>query len=460
MKKSFSRQSRQYRAKFPFFDPRVFIPRNPRALLSIFHSLKTRDFAIYFAGLSVTLTGSWIQQVAMGWLIYNMTGSIFMLSLSVFLSLIPTLFILPFAGVLVDRFDRRKILVCTQSSLMFQSLLLGVLTVAGWINIEFILGLSLVFGIITSFDAPARQAFYSKLVPPEDMANAVALNSTAINGTRFIGPALGGVIVNLWGEGVCFLINAACFLAILVSLTFIRSPKIPPHGEGSGALREIAEGFKYAVDVLPIRAVILLLLVFSFFGLPFTMLMPAFAKETLNGDSEILGNLMSFIGIGAVSAALYLAARRSAFGLGRVIVLSCSLFGAGLALISFTKSVGAAYALCVPIGFGMIAVAASCNTMLQSLVDDSKRGRIMSMFSMCFFGIPPVGSIIQGWVAKFVPFELITLSCGVVCVAAALVFEYFRPAIRSYAREIYAKNGIVIPEIAEGLRYANRKGVG
>ena len=460
MKKSFAKQSREHRAKFPFFDLRVFIPRNPAALLSIFHSLKTRDFAIYFAGLSITLTGSWIQQVAMGWLIYNMTGSIFMLSLAVFLSLIPTLFIMPFAGVVVDRFDRRKIIMCTQSCLMLQSFSIGILTISGLINIETILCLSLVFGIITSFDAPARQSFYSKLVPPEDMTNAVALNSTAINGTRFIGPALGGIIINLWGEGVCFLINSAGFLAILISLTFIRSPKMPPHEEGRSALGEIGEGFKYAIDVLPIRAIILLLLMFSFFGLPFTMLMPAFTKEVLNGNSEVLGNLMSFIGIGAVSAALYLAARKSVLGLGRVIVLSCATFGIGLSLISFTRSANIAYMLCVPIGFGMIAVAASCNTMLQSLVDDSKRGRIMSMFSMCFFGIPPIGSIVQGWAAKFMSFELITLLCGILCVASALTFEYFRPAIRPYARAIYAKNGIIIPEIAKGLQYTNRKGIG
>ncbi len=459
MKDSFAKQSKTHRAKFPFFDLRVFIPKNPAALLGIFHSLKSRDFAIYFTGVSITLIGSWIQQVAMGWLIYNMTNSVFMLSLSVFLSLIPTLFIMPFAGVVVDRFDRRKIIMCTQTAMMIQSFALAILTITGLINIEIILALCLCFGIITSFDAPARQSFYSKLVPPQDLTNAIALNSTAINGTRFIGPALGGIIVNVWGEGACFLINSFGFLAILISLCFIRSPKMPPHEEGKSAIAEISEGFKYAVDVLPIRAIIALLLMFSFFGLPFPMFMPAFTKEVLGGDSEVLGNLMSFIGIGALMAALYLAARKSALGLGRVIVLSCITFGIGLVCIAYTKNINLAYALCIPIGFGMIAVAASCNTMLQSLVEDSKRGRIMSIFSMCFFGIPPIGSITQGWLSNYVSLEFITLICGSVCIISALMFEYFRPAIRACAKEMFAQNGIIIPEIAKGLQSTNRKGV-
>lgn len=442
---------REARRRFPLRAAGVLIPRNPLALINIFSSLKNRNFAIYFAGMSVTLIGAWIQQVAMGWLVFNLTNSVFLLSVSVFLSQIPSLVFTPFAGVVCDRFNRRSILMVTQSLMMLQSAVLGILTVEGLINMPIIFALCFFVGTVVSFDAPARQSFYAKLVPPKDLSNAIALNSTAMNGSRFIGPAIGGVMISFFGEGVCFLVNAASYGAILLSLYMI---KLKPEtaAKHSSAIKDIMEGYSYIYSFKPIRALIMLLMVFSFFAMPFSLLLPAFTKGTLGGGSAALGNMMSCVGCGALGAALYLAARKSVLGMGRVIVLSCALAGIGLVLMSMVDSLRIAYILAVPVGFGMIAVAAGCNTMLQSLVDEEKRGRVMSVFTMSFFGFPPLGSLAQGYVSHYVGLSAVTAVSGAVCILAAIAFELYRPVIRMQAREIYAQKGLIIPEIARGLQ--------
>jgi len=436
----------------------VLIPKNPLAIVGIFRSLRNRNFFIYFIGLAVSMCGTWIQQLAMGWLVYSMTNSVFMLSLTVFLSQIPTLVITPFAGVVCDRFDRRTIILCTQGALMVQSVILAALTLTGTITMPIIMALCLWEGIAVSFDAPARQSFYSLLVPPKDLSNAIAVNSTAINATRFIGPALGGVMVAKFGEGICFLINAISFLAIFLSLLLIKIPH-KKHADFSmrGALSDLMDGVRYVSNSVPILAVLLILFVVSFFGVPFPMLMAAFTKGVLGGDSQTLGTLMGFIGVGTLTAALYLAARKSVLGLGRVIIVCAILFGASLMLISIVRWMPAVYFICYCIGFTMISVAASCNTMLQALVDEEHRGRIMSMFTMAFFGIPPLGSIAQGYISNFIPMPFVVFVCGLFCIAGGLVMEYYRPLIRKHSREIYTKRGIIIPEIASGLSSSSGK---
>ena len=451
MKRIINIDIKEARRRFPLKSLGVLIPKNPLALVNIFSSLKNRNFAIYFCGMSVTLVGAWIQQVAMGWLVFNLTNSVFLLSVAVFLSQIPSLLFTPFAGVVCDRFNRRTILMVTQTLMMLQSAVLGFLTIEGLINMPIIFALCFFVGTVISFDAPARQSFYAKLVPPKDLSNAIALNSTAMNGSRFIGPAIGGIMISSFGEGVCFLVNAASYGAILLSLAMIRlkPENIQKH---SGAIRDIVEGYSYIYSFKPIRALIMLLMVFSFFAMPCSLLLPALTKGTLGGGSEALGNMMSCVGCGALGAALYLAARKSVLGMGRVIVLSCMLAGIGLILMSMVDSLKLAYVLAVPVGFGMIAVAAGCNTMLQSLVDEEKRGRVMSVFTMSFFGFPPLGSIAQGYVSHWIGLSAVTAVCGVVCVLAAVAFELYRPIIRTQAREIYAQKGLIIPEIARGLQ--------
>ncbi len=403
------------------------------------------------------MNGAWIQQLAMGWLVFSMTNSVFMLSLSVFLSQIPTLFLTPFAGVVCDRFDRRKIIIATQAAMMAQSIALAALTLSGIITMPAVLFLCLWQGIVISFDAPARQSFYVLLVPKEDLSNAIAMNSTVINAMRFIGPAIGGVMVAKAGEGMCFLINALSYLAILFSLSMIRVPHKKSTFSAKNALADIREGISYAAVSVPIRSLLIILGIASFFGIPFPLLMPAFAKGVLGGGSELLGTLMSFIGSGTLCAALYLAARKSILGLGRVIIISSVIFGAALVGMSFVRFIPLVYALCFFTGFAMISIAASCNTMLQALVDDEKRGRVMSIYSMVFFGIPPLGSIVQGYLSNFIPLPAVVFFCGLVCIAGGLGLEYFRPQIRACARDIYAKKGIVMPEIARALQSSNNK---
>lgn len=447
-------------------DPRPFrwgwrgfvdlIPLNPSAVRGIFKSLRYRNFALYFSGQCVSLVGAWIQQVALGWLIYSLTQSALMLSIAVFLAQIPMLFVTPFAGVFTDRFDKRHILIFTQSAQMILALVLALLTLTGTIRIELIFALSLVFGLLMSFDAPARQAFYSKLVPTEDLSNAIALNSTVINGARFVGPAVGGWLIAETGEGWCFLLNSFTFLATIWALLLIRMPQFhPPQGNHS-VLGDIREGISYANHTKPIRAILLLLLCVSFFGVPFLLLMPAFVGQ-LGGDSQMLGNLMSCVGIGSVSAALCLAARKRALGLGKMLTFASILFGVAMIAISFVKTPVPAYFLCVPLGFGMIAVAASANTLLQTLVDDAKRGRVMALFSMFFLGMPPLGSLLQGCLSGVVPLWIVTLVCGVICVAGGVAFEYYRPIVRKHARAIYAAKGIVMPEMANALLMSDRR---
>ncbi len=435
--------------KWGIYGIREFLPNDFARLKNIFKSLKHKNFSIFLIGQCITLVGAWIQQIALGWLTFEITNSLFLLSLTVFLTQIPTLFITPFAGFVSDKFDCKRILLITQSSFMMIAFALTVASFFGWINLYFILVISFIFGVTTSFDAPTRQSFYSQLVPKEDLSNAIALFSTIFNSSRFIGPALGGLMISRWDVSFCFLVNTLTFTASLFALTRI-IPNRPPKRDSAPVLTEIKEGFVYMANSVPIRAIIILLMVVCFAGLPFTMLMPAFAKEVLRGDSTLLGNLMSCVGIGAFVAALFLAARSSVYGIGKVITFGTSTLGVSIALISWVRNPLLACFICLFIGFGIIATAASCNTILQTLVENSKRGRVMSIYTMCLFGIPPIGSIFQGYISRFLDAHYITFICGLVCVLSAIIFEYFRPTIRKHARKIIADKDI-IPEIARGL---------
>ncbi len=430
----------------------AFIPRNPRAILTIFRSLKHRDFALYFFGMGISLIGAWVQQVAMGWLVFRLTNSPFMLSLSVFLAQIPILFLSPLTGFLSDRFRRKNILIISQFTLMSASVCLFLLCYFHLETISLILCFSFFFGIVMSVEAPARQSFYSELVPPEDLSNAIALNSTIINGTRFIGPAVGGMIIAKWGEQWCFLLNSVSFAGILISLFLIRTVFHIERKVTTSAITDIREGFEYVLGSVPIKGVILYLISFTFFAVPFPLLLPAYVGKVLGGNSETLGNMMSCIGIGALAAALYLAARKRVIGLGRVIAFSGFILGISLMLFAYNDIIWIAYVISVPFGFALISLAASSNTILQSIVHDEKRGRVMSIFTMAFFGVPPLGTLVQGIVSKYISLQHVTFACGIIGIISALIFEHYRPVIRKHVRRIYADKGIIIPEIAKGLQ--------
>ncbi len=434
-----------------------FIPRNPKAILGVFRSLKHRNFALYFYGMAVSLTGAWIQQVAMGWLVFRLTNSAYMLSLAVFLSQIPTLLFSPFTGFISDRFSRKLILILSQLALMSGCMVLFLMCYFETVSIEAVFILSFFFGLIISVEAPARQSFYAELVPPEDLSNAIALNSTVINGTRFIGPAVGGFVIAKWGETWCFFINAVSFLGILISLFLIKSEYLKKRNITTSIFADIIDGFSYVGKSVPIRSMILYLMIFSFFAVPFPLLMPAFVGNVLQGNSQTLGTIMSCVGIGSLGASLFLAARKKVEGLGRVVMASGAIIGFALIAYTLTKNVWIVYLISIPFGFALIALAASINTMLQSMVDDEKRGRVMSLFTMAFFGIPPLGVIVQGYLSKIIELRYVTFSCGLICLFAAGVFEYFRPVLRKYVRKIYAQKGIIMPEIAKGLQLSGRQ---
>ncbi|WP_303177987.1 MFS transporter [uncultured Butyricimonas sp.] len=429
---------------------RELLPNNSGAFSQIFASLKNRNFRLYFGGQCVSLVGTWMQQIAMSWLVFRLTGSVFLLATVTFMAQIPVLVVTPYMSVFVDRFNRRALLVVTQSLSMVQALLMALLTLTGWIEVWHIMVLSLLIGLINALDNPTRQSFYPSLVPAEKLGNAIALNSAVINGSRLIGPAVGGVLIGLLGEGICFLLNGVSYIAVIIALLMMR---IKPNRETVVKQRvweDMRDGFLYVAHDIPIRSLLLLMSAISFFGLPLMTFIPAYVKTILGGESEMLGLLLSCVGVGSFIAALYLAARKSVLGLGKVVMLSGALLGIGLVVMSFVTVPWVAAVLCVPVGFTIIAAVASINTLLQTLSREDKRGRVMGYMAMAFTGMAPVGSMVLGAIEKFAGLQNIILLSGACCFIASLIFEHYRPIVRKYARPVYVEKGI-IKEIAEGI---------
>lgn len=429
---------------------RELLPNNSGAFSQIFASLKNRNFRLYFGGQCVSLVGTWMQQIAMSWLVFRLTGSVFLLATVTFMAQIPVLVVTPYMSVFVDRFNRRALLVVTQSLSMVQALLMALLTLTGWIEVWHIMVLSLLIGLINALDNPTRQSFYPSLVPAEKLGNAIALNSAVINGSRLIGPAVGGVLIGLLGEGICFLLNGVSYIAVIIALLMMR---IKPNRETVVKQRvweDMRDGFLYVAHDMPIRSLLLLMSAISFFGLPLMTFIPAYVKTILGGESEMLGLLLSCVGVGSFIAALYLAARKSVLGLGKVVMLSGALLGIGLVVMSFVTVPWVAAVLCVPVGFTIIAAVASINTLLQTLSREDKRGRVMGYMAMAFTGMAPVGSMVLGAIEKFAGLQNIILLSGACCFIASLIFEHYRPIVRKYVRPVYVEKGI-IKEIAEGI---------
>ena len=421
-----------------------------RGLMSAFSSLKVRNFRLYFTGQCFSLCGRWIQSIAMSWLVYRLTGSVMMLTTVAFINQIPTLLLAPLAGVLSDRYDRFRILVGTQTALMCVAFLLGGLAVTDAIRVWHVMVISFFSGIASAIEAPARQSFYSKLVPPQSLTNAIALNSVTVNGSRFIGPAIGGVLISLVGEGYCFIINGISFIPVLVALFMMRLDPYRPSGVRRSMLEEFRSGFDYVKGYLPLKAVIVCVGVISFFGMPFVNVVPALVKGTLGGDSILLGYVNSAIGAGAVTAAFYLAARHKIRGLGKVLTITGLLLGIGFMSIAFVKIPVVAIVIAYPIGCALIGTLATSNTLLQSLVDDDMRGRVMSFFTMASAGLNPLGGLFYGWIAERTSLTAVIFGSGIICVVTACVYEYYRPRVRAATLERMSDSGIV-PEIANAI---------
>lgn len=393
--------------------------------------------------------------VAIGWLVYHLTNSALLLGLVGFFSQIPSFVLTPFTGVFVDRWNRHRILVITQTLSMIQAFALAFLTLTGTINILSIILLSLSLGLINAFDMPARQAFVIEMVEKkEDLPNAIALNSSLVNVARFIGPAVAGLLVAAVGEGFCFLINGISYVAVIIALLAMKVNKITKKVSINNIPKEIKEGFKYSFGFAPIRSILLLLGLVSLVGMPYTVLMPIFAKDILHGGAHTLGFLMAAAGIGALVGGIYLASRKSVLGLLKILTFATGIFGLGLIIFAFSKNLYFSLSMMLVSGFGMLLQIAASNTLLQTITEDDKRGRVMSFFTMAFMGMSPFGNLIAGAMADKIGAPNTVLISGVICIIGAIIFLTRLPSLRKIIHPLYVKMGI-IPQVASGIQIAS-----
>ena len=407
-------------------------------------ALRFRNYRLFFGGQSLSLIGTWMTRIAMSWLVYRLTGSAFLLGLAGFASQIPTFVLGPFAGVWVDRLDRHRVLVVTQVLSMLQSFALAALALPHRITVPEILWLSLFQGVVNAFDMPARQAFLPQMVERrEDLPNAIALNSSMVNGSRLIGPSLAGLIIVAWGEGCCFLIDGISYLAVIVSLLLmeVRNPQQLRAPESVAT--ELREGWRYVADSPPVRNILLLLGLVSLVGMPYTVLMPIFATRVLGGGAHTLGFLMAASGLGALGSAAWLASRRSVRGLLRVIPAVAVIFGAGIIAFGYSRWLPLSLVLLLVTGFGMMQQMAASNSILQTILEEDKRGRVMSYFSMAFQGTMPFGSLLAGWAAARIGAPATLAIGGGLCLLGAAWFLSRMGEVRRALRPIYTQLGII-----------------
>ena len=427
--------------------------RRETNLRLVVRALRHRNYRLFFGGQGISLIGTWMTRVATGWLVYRLTGSAFLLGLVSFAGQIPILFLGPFAGVWVDRLNRHRVLLVTQTLSMLQSFALAALALAKIITVNEVILLNLFQGAVNAFDMPARQAFVIEMVEDtEDLGNAIALNSSLVNAARLIGPSVAGLVIALVGEGYCFLIDGISYLAVIASLLAM-IVTVRQHAHGS-VLSELREGWSYIRGFRPIWWILLLLALISLVGMPYTTLMPIFAGRILHGGAHTLGFLMAAAGVGALIGAVKLAARRSVLGLGRVIPMTAAGFGASLIAFSFSRHQWLSMLLLVVTGFCFMQQMASSNTILQTIVEDKKRGRVMSFYSMAFQGVAPFGSLMAGAAASRIGAPLTLMIGGAICVAGAALFASQLPVLRRLIRPIYIQMG-VIPEVATGIQAAS-----
>ena len=419
-------------------------------------ALRHRNFQLFVAGQSISLIGTWMTRIATGWLVYRLTGSALLLGTVSFCGQIPTFLLAPFAGVWVDRLNRRQVLIWTQVLSMVQSLLLAALTLSHRITMPWVLGLSAMQGIINAFDMPGRQSFLVQMVEDRrDLSNAIAINSSMVNMARLVGPSLAGIVIAASNEGWCFLIDGVSYIAVIISLLVMRVPAQAPRRAATSMLHELHEGWSYVSNFVPIRTILLLFALVSLMGMPFVVLMPIFTARILHGGPHTFGFLMGAMGTGALIAALQLAARRSVLGLGRVIAGSAALFGLGLIAFGLSRWFWLSLATMLVTGFGMMQGMAGSNTVIQTIVSEDKRGRVMSYYTIAFVGMAPFGSLLAGSMAHALGAPLTVILNGAIVVLAAAWFATRLPAVREAVRPIYRELGILPPltepDIAEAI---------
>jgi MFS family permease len=413
-------------------------------------ALRHRNFQLFFAGQLISLVGTWMQTVAQSWLVYRMTNSALLLGTVGFASQIPVFFTAPIGGIVADRYNRQRVVVATQTASMILAGILAALTLSHRVQVWQIMVLAAMLGVVNAFDIPARQSFLIDMVGREDLMNAIALNSSMFNGARVIGPAIAGILVASIGEGWCFFANAISYIAVIAGLLMMRIERPAKLAQEGSPVQHILEGFRFARDTLPIRSLMLLLALVSFVGMPYTVLMPVFADRILHGGAKGLGILMCATGVGALLGALSLAARVGLRGLGRLIAICAGGFGISLVVFSFSKIFWLSTVLLVPVGFCIMVQMASSNTLIQSMVPDQLRGRIMALYSMMFMGMAPFGSLSAGAMAHRIGAPWTVASGGLACVVAAIFFWMHLPSFRRDARELVLAQGMMAGTPAQG----------
>ena len=417
-------------------------------------ALRHRNYRLFFSGQSVSLVGTWMNRLAMSWLVWRLTHSVAMLGLLGFAGQSPTFLFAPVAGVWVDRLNRHRLLVATQVVSMLLSFVLAALMFSGAILIWEIFVLQVLQGITNAFDMPTRQSLVIDLIEDrDDLSNAVALNSLMVNGSRLIGPSIAGLMIAWVGEGWCFFADGVSYLAVIGSLLMIRISLRPRNGKQKKVLHEMYDGFRYAFEFTPIRAILLLLALLGLVGIPYRVLMPVIASESLHGNANTLGFLMGAMGIGALIGSLYLATRSSVLGLGRLIPIATMIFGASLIGVGLSHWYWLSLVIMVATGIGFMVHLAASNTLIQTLVREEMRGRVMALYTTAFLGMATFGSLLAGAVAGLIGAPKTLMAAGMICILGALIFVYKLPKLRAVVHPIYVEKGI-LPVVTESLRDA------
>jgi MFS family permease len=399
-------------------------------------ALRYRNFQLFFGGQTISLIGTWMQNIAQAWLVYRLTGSSVLLGLVSFSSQIPVFLMAPVGGIVADRFRRRSVVIATQTASMLLACALAALTLTGAVRIWHIFVLSALLGVVNAFDIPARQSFFVEMVGREDLINAIALNSSMFNASRVVGPAVAGILVAGIGEGWCFFANAVSYIAVIAGLLLMTVPAHQPARQPGSPLEHVIEGFRFVIGNAPIHHLMILLGVVSLTGMPFAVLMPIFADQILHGGARGLGILMGASGVGALAGALLLASRETVSGLGRWVAISAGAFGVSLIALAVSRSFWVSCALLLPVGFSMMVEMGSSNTLIQSMSPDRLRGRVMSVYSMMFMGMAPLGAVVSGVTAARWGAPATVAGAGIVCMAAAAVFGWRLPNLRTAARRL------------------------
>jgi MFS family permease len=403
-------------------------------------ALQYRNFQLFFSGQLISLIGTWMQNVAQAWLVYRLTKSSILLGSIGFAGQIPVFLMAPVGGIVADRYSRRHVVIATQTASMLLAFALAAMVLTGvftkTVEIRCIFALSALLGVVNAFDIPARQSFIVDMVGRADLMNAIALNSSMFNASRVVGPAVAGLLVAYIGEGWCFFANGVSYIAVIIGLILMDVKAHRPVVQAGSPLSNVIEGFRFVLQNPPIHAILILLGIVSLTGMPYSVLMPIFADTILHGGPKALGTLMGGTGVGALTAALLLASRRNLKGLSRWVAISATAFGAGMVVFSFSRTYWLSIVLLVPVGFSMMIEMGSSNTLIQSMVPDRLRGRVMSVYSMMFMGMAPLGSLLAGASADRLGAPWTVATGGIVCMCAAGIYWMFLPRIRVGARRL------------------------